>query len=359
MIVSITNATQSTIFFVLFLISALIFTAKKKDTTELFSASVTRELKGFALLSIIFSHVGYFLVSDDRFLFPLSILSGVGVNMFLFLSGFGLTMASIKKNFSRLQFYRVRLPKLYVPFWLVLGIFLLLDFFILHITYSPRFVLQFFTGLFTHADIFTDFNSALWYITLIIFYYLVFPLFFIKKYPWVSAILIFLLSYLLVKETAYELMPTIHLYKIHIIAFPLGVFVGSLYGNYKLGITTFFHKISNSIWKIFFISFCILSAVYFAYYSGIGESLRKEQIVSLITMMFIMGIFMIKKYEFKILSYFGLYSYEIYLLHWPILWRYTNFFQILPSWFALILYLGFFVLLAIGVQRITRLLLRV
>lgn len=358
MIASITNPVQATLFFSLFLILVLVLTAKKKDTGELFSESLTKELKGFAILTIIFSHVGYFLVSDDRFLFPLSILSGVGVNMFLFLSGFGLTISSIKKDFSIVTFYTSRLSKLYVPFWFVLSIFLLLDFFILHIAYTPQFIVHSFTGLFTHTDIHTNFNSSLWYITMIIFYYLVFPLLFIKKYPWFSAILIFLLGYLCIRQISYELMPAIHLYKIHIIAFPLGVFIGSLYSTYKIGMTRFFLNISSSIWRIFFISICVLCTSYFAYYSGIGESLRTEQIVSLITMLFIMMIFILKKYEYRILSFFGLHSYEIYLIHWPILWRYTNFFQILPPWLALIVYLGLFLSLALGIKRITYLLLR-
>jgi len=40
---------------------------------------VTQELKGLAILSIVFAHIAYMLVSDSRFLYPLSVAAGVGV----------------------------------------------------------------------------------------------------------------------------------------------------------------------------------------------------------------------------------------------------------------------------------------
>ena len=86
--------TQTQIFALIFCL-ALFLSARRKKEILSFSKETTQDLKGFAILAVILSHIGYFLSTDDKFLFPFSILAGVGVNLFLFLSGFGLTVSSV------------------------------------------------------------------------------------------------------------------------------------------------------------------------------------------------------------------------------------------------------------------------
>lgn len=62
---------QTQIFVVLFLI-ALALTIRKRTSTEALPIETTQELKGFAIIAILFAHIGYFLATDTRFLFPLS-----------------------------------------------------------------------------------------------------------------------------------------------------------------------------------------------------------------------------------------------------------------------------------------------
>jgi peptidoglycan/LPS O-acetylase OafA/YrhL len=116
--ISITNPLEQTILFGGIFIAVFIYFFRKKENYTSFSLS--KELKGFAILAIIFGHIGYFLSVDKSFLFPFSVLAGVGVNLFLFLSGYGLTVSQIQKNESIGVFYKKRLPKLFVPFWIVL-----------------------------------------------------------------------------------------------------------------------------------------------------------------------------------------------------------------------------------------------
>src|SRR3989339_1241391 len=105
----------STYVFIIIFLVVVLATIRRKGTQEFFSATVSQELKGLAILMILFGHIGYFLAEDHRFLFPLSISAGVGVNLFLFLSGYGLASSALSKSLSIFQFYKKRLAKLFIP----------------------------------------------------------------------------------------------------------------------------------------------------------------------------------------------------------------------------------------------------
>ena len=229
MMVSINNPVGSTHIFIIILLALVLIWARRRQSGEFFPAEATQELKGLAILAIIFSHIGYFLVPGGNFLFPLSIMAGVGVNLFLFLSGYGLTSSSIKNKFTARQFYRRRLMKLFIPLWLTLIIFFLLDYFALNLTYGLSYIGRSFLGFFPRADLYGDVNSPLWYFTLILFYYLLFPLVFILKNHRLSALAVYLATYLIVWLNPSWLNQVMHLYKIHILAFPLGMLLASLY----------------------------------------------------------------------------------------------------------------------------------
>jgi peptidoglycan/LPS O-acetylase OafA/YrhL len=211
------------------LMIAFLISLKRRSESGFFPVSLTQELKGFAILAIILSHVGYFLSSDHRFLYPLSILAGVGVNLFLFLSGYGLTFAALRKKISTLEFYKRRLIKLFIPFWMVLAVFLLLDFLFLKIGYSWSYIFRSFAGFFPSADLIKDINSPFWYFSLILFYYLIFPVLFMKKRPWLSAVFVYGIAYLIVQEKFEIFKDVAKLYEVHILAFPLGMIFGWLF----------------------------------------------------------------------------------------------------------------------------------
>ena len=60
------------------------------------SIQVTEELKAWSALVVIFSHVSYFLLNDSSFLYPFSNYGGVAVNLFFFLSAYGLALSYTK-----------------------------------------------------------------------------------------------------------------------------------------------------------------------------------------------------------------------------------------------------------------------
>ncbi len=352
------NPIQATIIFSAILLVGILVSGRRHYDNEALSPNVSQELKGIAILLVVFSHIGYFLATDTRFLFPLSIAAGVGVNLFLFLSGYGLTISSSKSKDNILQSYRRRLGKLYVPMWITCVVFVILDLVILGKSYSWQYLMNSALGYFSSVNLYADLNSPLWYFTLIIFYYLLFPLVFLKKAPWLSALIIYFISYFIVSGQPSFIQGVIHMYKIHLIAFPLGIIFAWAFA--KKPMIDFFGRMKdkkNWLPRIFIIFTGSLLAVYTAFNSNIGLGV-KEELTSIITVLALLAVFLVKRVGFKTLYWIGFFSYEIYLLHWPMMYRHDFLYKYFPSWLATALYLVVLIALAWALQKITELILK-
>ncbi len=344
MTIPVPNPIQQTWLFYGLLFAVAVFSMRKKVATNLFSIQVTQELKGAAILLVIFSHVGYFLAQDNRFLFPFSALGGVGVDIFLFLSGLGLTISALQNTSSLKDFYLKRLPKLFVPFWIVTAALLLMDFFILGIRWPWQFIITAAAGIFTSASVYQDFNSPCWYLTLILFYYIVFPLVFLKKYPWLSALIIYAATLLIFWQNIFWFDSVLTFYRLHTMAFPLGMIIAWLFLKQQAAGTA----LTRGRWIM--IATGLVALAYFLVTPNTGPSLTIKQIISITTMMVIILLFALKTVELKIFSLFGLYSYEIYLMHWPLMYRYGIFYRFAPAWLATLLWLAVLVVLGAGLH---------
>lgn len=342
MLIKVSDPILQTIFFSLIFLSLFFISIRKKATETFLSKETTNQLKGFSILAIIFSHIGYFLSSDPKFLYPYSILAGVGVNLFLFISGFGLTLSQIKSPLPPILFYKKRLSKLFIPLWVVITIFLGIDFFLLNRSYPVIEIIHSFLGFFPRADLFQNLDSPLWYFLVILFYYLIFPLIFIKRAPLLSPILVLSLSLLLLNLPLPFDPDVLNLYKLHFLAFPLGMLFGLVIQNIKF-------KLNLSL-KLLILSIVVPIFLYTSINSGVGQNLYIEQGISLITAFSAIIIFALSRLKFKLFSLFGIYSYEIYLLHWPILSRF-NLFRGLPPFLMVVLNLFLFILLAYALQE--------
>ena len=358
------NPVSSTVIFTLILSICILFSLRKKTDISIFPKELTEELKGFAILVIVFSHIGYILSSTDRFLWPLSILAGVGVNLFLFLSGYGLTISGMKKT-PTLKSRAKRMLNIFIPLWIVLVIYFLADYFILDITYMPTYIAHSFAGFFLRADAFLDVNSVLWYFTAVLFYYVMFYLVFMPKRVWASALIIFLLGTAIVSLDYEQLKDVMRFYQIHTIAFPLGMLIAwfsvtkfpANVSRLRLGYSKAIQSVNRTSIKgsVLYVGSMItlvFSIGYFAINSGVDGSIVTEQLISLLTMFLIVIFFIIKKFRIGLLSLFGFVSFEIYLLHWPLISRYDFLYNNLPAWLATALYLMIFVGLGWLLKRI-------
>jgi peptidoglycan/LPS O-acetylase OafA/YrhL len=382
MMISINDPVGSTYIFIALFLLVLALSIRKKTDAEFLSIETTQELKGLAILAVVFSHIGYFLVSDHRFLDPLTIAAGVGVNLFLFLSGYGLVISSVRKNYPILQFYKRRLLKLYIPLWLVLALFFLLDFLVLKHSFGVSYVFRSFLGFFPRADLYLDINSPLWFFSFIIFYYLIFPLVFIKKQPWLSALIIYLITYAVLQANPGVLSEVLHLYRVHTMAFPLGMLLAYVYLQRSV-FSGYWQKVRDKLAggrsqssvppvvtdgadaknvkslasKIAYLLAAIIAlsvAGYTAYHSNVGTTPRAEELTSLVTVAAITAFFILAKFENRFLYLIGVYSYEIYLLHWPIMYHYDLLYRSVPAWLATCLYLALFLLIGKAMSLATK-----
>lgn len=366
MIIQILNyQTQNLIFFILLSLAVILTFRAKKDKT-IMSVETTTELKGLAIMVIVLAHIAFGLVSDNRFLQPLSYLAGPGVDLFFFLSGFGLTCSALRKKLPVLKFYLKRLSKVIIPVWIFLVIILILDKLFLNISYPLPEIVKSFLGYFPRADLYKDINSPLWFITPLIFYYLLFPLLFNKKYPEFSAILLFLIGYFLIK---YNVVSdylhvqldggVIGLWTLHYMAFPLGILFASILNRLQTqpSLIKLTKKISN-IQYFNIINSLILVLLILAWYFVFTHSPDNNaskltlQLYSILLMFLITIIFILKPLANKFFFWFGIFSFEIYLLHWPLMYHYDFIFKFLPAGLATFLYLIFFILLGLGINKI-------
>ncbi len=340
---------QNILFSIIFVLTIL-FSLRKKDnvdTKEIITREDTTSLKGVAFLMVFLSHIGYFLFPDSNFLFPFSIFAGVGGNLFLFLSGYGLAKSYSETN--PFHFYKKRFIKLYIPLIVATIIITIVDIFSgSFVSFSH--ILPGITAIVPSAQIFTDFNSPLWFLTLLFIFYLAFPILFNKKRPIQSCVLLLLFS-VIVPKFLVSFLPftngVIHLYSIHALAFPLGVVVSFLVSK-----NLFIFSRSPLWFRI--ISWCVSVGlfIYLSLHAFINTPY--EELISLITMGLFLYIILSIPLKSMFLYTLGVYSYELYLLHWPLVYRHTIFYSILPAWFATYLYIFFLLGVAFIVSYISK-----
>ena len=124
---------------------------------------------GFAILWVMLFHLH---VSFD--FVPFMIIRKIGyggVDMFLFLSGFGLYFSCSKDSFNKRQYYKNRFKRILPEFWLVLIVFFLLN---------HDFNYESFYTLICHAStlglwVWGKIPYVLWYISCILLFYAIYP----------------------------------------------------------------------------------------------------------------------------------------------------------------------------------------
>ncbi len=345
--VAIINPVMETIIFSVLIGVAFVCAIRRKKDTEALSLATTNELKGWAIMSIVLAHIGFFLTTSNRFLYPLSNFAGIGVDLFLFLSGFGLTVSMLRHPLSRAQFYFRRLTKIFFPLWVVLAGFILLDALVWQRLYSWSVILKSAIGFFPSADLFYDINSPFWYITLILFYYVCFPIFFYKKSPALSALLIFIISSILLRLPLPVVNRVFDLYRLHDVAFPLGMIVAGFVGNKKITrLAATFSAWGNLLhwygWVVRALAWCILGGVviFVSFYVPL-TTVRVAEAMSVLGMGAVVLMAIVSPYRNSLCEFWGIFSYEIYMLHWPLVQRYDWWYQMLPAGVATLVYVAY------------------
>lgn len=299
------------------------------------SREATEQLKALGSLAVIFFHVSYFLLFNDSFLYPFSNYGGVAVNIFFFLSAIGLVLSYSKWQGNIKGYFKQRFLRIVPLIWLTLTLFFILDFFVLGKYYGTGYMLQHFLLFFQSSDLYSDVNSPLWYITPLVLYYLTFPFLYKKTKPLVSAFIFLVFGYVI------AMLPiSNHLMEIHYFAFPIGI----LWSHYSEHIVNFIKNLPH-IGGILVMALLLSVVLYTGIYSGVGGPY--EQYISSITMVSVALFLMLLPVAIPGALFVGSYSFELYLLHWPLMYRYDFLYDLrstpyvwLGAWFIVLFFIS-------------------
>jgi peptidoglycan/LPS O-acetylase OafA/YrhL len=310
----------NTINWLLFLmILILVFISLRKRKIELMDTTETEQLKGLAILFVIFGHFWIHTTQN----FPGIILSGEAVSLFFILSGYGL-MKSYGRNQKQKPgfFFLKRIKRVMIPYWLSTILFLILDYIILNRLYGISDIVLTFLGVNITKEI-KHIDYVRWFISLLLFWYISFAFvtsFFKKKILMVLfliSLFIYPIHYYLFKFGWYQ-----------ILSFPFGCLL-AFYGDsmFKFVVTKtrlfLFSTISLSCLFLFYkISFYLIIKDNFPY---LFYSIIDEMSGILFSFFCIVLINIAGRHEYysKFLVFIGGISYELFLLHGAFLIKYN------------------------------------
>lgn len=208
----------------------------KEEGDSYLSIKDTNVLKGIALLLLLIHHLFYLnngLYDDipiwkNRYVVQeIGIMAKVCVAIFVLLSGYGLTISTVKNGgIPNLKtFYIHRFKKLFLNYWFIWCLFVPISIFVFNYTFKDAYhdhiavhLIADIAGL--HAIIFTDtycYNPTWWFYSCIILLYILFPL----LYKWVRSDVISVL--LVAMAISFLPIPYIDVIRFNLLAFILGI----------------------------------------------------------------------------------------------------------------------------------------
>ena len=273
----------------------------------------------------------------------------------------------LKKPMPVFEFYKRRLIKIFIRFWVALIIIFAADAIFLNINYTTPYMVQSLLGWFPTAVGFGDVNSPFWYITWMIMFYALYPIVFSVKRPWLTALILAVVATLLGVYNPFD-MGDNWLHRLHTLAFPLGIVAAWLLMKTKekenklVKYLEDFRNKSTGISRYVIIILMLALVVYMSLHTTanhwptltaiLGKGYFVDQFTSLVIMFAFIVIFSLKKLDNKFLAIYGLYSFEVYLIHWPLIGRYDIFFDIFPAGVAVIAWIIAFILISWVLQKI-------
>jgi len=188
----------------------------KKKASIFFDFSQTEQIKGLSILFVIIDHFWYHVCNERGTALP---LGSYAVTLFLLLSGYGLMSSKMANGINTRVFFMKRVKKIFIPYWLVTIGIIIADYVLWQRHYPLQDLLLTFAGINISTEL-QYFDHSRWFITLLLLNYLIF--FFCVKYwstPSATLILLFI-SLALILLTHYGLffLGSRH----QLLAFPLG-----------------------------------------------------------------------------------------------------------------------------------------
>jgi len=143
-------------------------------------------------------------------------------------------------------------------------------------------------------------------------------------------------------------------------AFPLGLAFAHLYKkNYMINIKNKLVRMTKApklIEIIIYLLIILLFGIfgYTAVHSNVGNKIIYEHLTSLISMFALLFIVILKNIQSGLLITLGVYSYEIYLIQWPLMYRYDFVYKYTAPFLGTMIYIGIFIIFGFCLNRIVK-----
>lgn len=312
---------NSLIYLTLFI--AILATLRKSPST-LLDFSQTEQLKGLAMIFVVVGHFWYHVCNEnDSFL----VFGDNAVTLFLLLSGYGLMSSNMARKVHAREFFTKRLRKILVPYWLVtLGI-IIADYVLLQKSYHLHELILTFAGInVSKATQYLDHTR--WFITLLLINYLAFFVCARLWKPHYATLILIFFSISLILLRRYELFPLGG--RDQLLAFPLGCLLAVVgpvtWWNaagmrHQLAIVML---VALTMLSIYLISIIGWPSASFFFEKGL-IFLQSYVLPYLFCLLCIVSISLLASlgYISRFLSLCGSLSYELYLVHGPLLIKYN------------------------------------
>ena len=294
---------------------------------EIFFKSIN-SIKALAILGVILGHLlrppkelGFDIL---YFWYP----GGVGLNIFVFLSGFLLMVGLLRKNIeehSWVRWFKSRIIKIFPLLIISTLAVLLVRFLVYGDEYSLNSILIHMGGTGStpnHPDFFLI-NPHHWYITLILSCYLIFPIFYYLIKKNCRLILILSTSFFIIYSFLFQLIPSMMVSITYIpryFLFIFGMLFGFWIGKENLKNLNFFGKNRKAV-LLLSLSFIVLLlfSILFHFYSLSILRVVFLSLISIVITLLLIFFFKHKTKTNRILNIVGNKTYEIYLFQFLII----------------------------------------
>ncbi|MFW9865981.1 MAG: acyltransferase family protein [Candidatus Thorarchaeota archaeon] len=294
---------------------------------DIFFRSIN-SIKALSILGVILGHLlrppkelGFDIL---YFWYP----GGVGLNIFVFLSGFLLMVGLLRKNkeeHSWVRWYKTRIMRIFLLFIISTLVTLLVRYLVYEDVYSLNSILIHMggTGSTPNNPDFFLIDPHHWYITLILSCYLLFPVFYYLIKKNCKIMLILSISFFILYSFLFQLIPSMMVsitYLPRYFLFIFGMIFGFWIGKDNLKNLNFFGRNRKAV-LLLSLSFNVLLffSIFFHFYS---LSILRVVFLSLISIVITLLLIFFFKYRFKtnkILNIVGNKTYEIYLFQFLII----------------------------------------